>query len=85
MLESLILVTIVKTMEYNISFVVRKVEKIRNRYNQVRHLAQDATWEIKKKTQFNITNECQWVSSYPAGDHNAAMNGRESMRNIRHE
>ena len=28
---------------------VRKVAKIRNRYNQVPHLTQDSTWESEKK------------------------------------
>ena len=62
---------------------VRKVAEIRNRYNQAPHLTQD----IKKphgkvnKTQLNITNESQQVSTFPAGDHKAAMNRRESMTN----
>ena len=31
------------------------------------------------KTQLNITNESQEVSPFPAGDHKAAMNRRESI------
>ena len=61
----------------------RKAAKIRNRYNQVPHLTQDTTWESDKKT--NITNNSQDVSPFPAGDHKAAMNRRESMTNTRHK
>ena len=57
--------------------------KISNRYNQVPHLTQNTTWE-SDKTQLNISNESQEVSPFPAGDHNAAMNRRESMTNTRH-
>ena len=32
-------------------------------------------------TQFNITNESQEVSPFPAGDHKAAMIRRQSMTN----
>ena len=35
------------------------------------------------KTELNITN--QEVSPFPAGDHKAAMNRRESMTNTSHE
>ena len=35
-------------------------------------------------TQLNITNKSQEVSPFPAGDHKAAMNRRESMKNTRH-
>ena len=52
---------------------VRKTTKIRNRYNQVKHLTQDTTCE-SDKTQLNIKNESQEVSIFPVGDHNAAMN-----------
>ena len=62
----------------------RKVAKFWNRYNQVPHLTQDTTWE-SDKTQLNITSESQEVSPFPAGDHKAAMNGRESMTNTRHK
>ena len=37
------------------------------------------------KTQFNITNKSQEASPFQAGDHNAAMNGRESMTNKKHK
>ena len=33
----------------------------------------------------DITNKIQEVSSFPAGDHKAAMNKRESMKNTRHK
>ena len=52
---------------------------IRKRYNQVPHLAQDTTWESNKIT-INITNKRQEVSPFPAGDHKAAMNRRESIK-----
>ena len=63
---------------------VRKTAKIRKRYNQVPHLTQDSTWESNKNT-IKITNKSQEVSPFPAGDHRAAMNRRESMRNKRHK
>ena len=38
------------------------------------------------KTQLNVTtNKSQEVSHFPAGEHKAAMNRRESMTNIRHK
>ena len=62
---------------------VKKAAKIRNRYNQVLHLTQRIPhWKVTK-TQLNITNESQEVSPFPAGDHKAAMNRRESMSNTR--
>ena len=60
-------------------FKVRKMAKIRKRYNQVPHLTQNTTWENNKNT-INITNKSQEVSLFPAGDHKAAMNRRESMK-----
>ena len=54
-------------------YIVIKGVKIRNRYNQVPHLTQDNTCESDKYTIY-ITNESQEVSSFPAGDHKAAMN-----------
>ena len=63
---------------------VRKKAKSRKRYNQVPHLTQDTTWESNKNT-IKITNKSQNVSPFPAGDHKAAMNRRESMRNTRHK
>ena len=52
--------------------------------NQVPHLTQDTTWE-SDKTHLNITNKSQEVSPFPAGDHKAAMNRRETMTNTRHK
>ena len=49
---------------------VRKTAKIRKRYNMG-----------SNKNTINITNKSQVVSFFPAGDHKAAMNRRESMRN----
>ena len=36
------------------------------------------------KNTINIFNKSQKVSPLPAGDHKAAINRRESMRNTRH-
>ena len=58
---------------------VRKLAKIRKRYNQVPHLTQDTTLESNNNT-INITNKSQEVSPFPAGDHKAAINGRESIK-----
>ena len=63
---------------------VRKMAKIRKRYNQAPHLTKDTTWESNKNT-INITKKGQEVSPFPAGDHKAAMNRRESMRKTRHK
>ena len=64
--------------------VLSKNGEIRSRYNQVLHLTQDTTWE-SDKTQVNITNKSQEVNPFPAGDHKAAMNRRESMTNTLHK
>ena len=61
----------------------RKTSKIRNPYNQIPQQTKDTMWE-GDKTQLNITNKNQELSPFPAGDHKAAMNRRESMTNIRH-
>ena len=63
--------------------LVRKVAKIRNRYNQVPHLTQDTTWESDKYTIKH--QERQEVSPFPAGDQKAAMNRQESMTSKRHK
>ena len=47
-------------------------------------MTQDTRLESNKNT-INITKKSQEVSPFPAGEHNAAMNRRESMRNIRHK
>ena len=54
---------------------VSKGAKIRNRYNQVPHLAQDTNGKVTK-SQLDTTNESQEVSSFPAGDHKAHLNRR---------
>ena len=51
---------------------------------QVPHLTQDTTWESNKNTM-NITNKCQGVSPFPAGDYKAAMNRRKNIRNTRYK
>ena len=63
---------------------VRKTARIRNRYNQVPHLSQDAKWESNKFT-INITNKIQEVSPFSSGDHKAAMNRCESMTSTIHK
>ena len=63
---------------------VRKMAKIRNRYNQAPHLAQDSTW-VSDKTQLHMANKSQEISPFPAGDHNALMNRREIMTNTRYK
>ena len=68
----------------NMTLKVRKAAKIRNRYNQVPHLTPVTTWESDKNT-IRHQNKSQEVSPFPAGDHKAAMNRRESMRNTRHK
>ena len=57
---------------------VRKMKKIRNRYNQAPHLTQD----IKSTTsQLEITHKSQEVSRFPAGDHKASINRRKHNKN----
>ena len=63
-------------------FKLTKAKKIRNRYNQVPNLTGIPHGKVTK-TQLNITNKNQEVSPFPAGDHKAAMNRRESMKNTR--
>ena len=46
---------------------------MRNRYNQVLHLAQDTDWKVTT-SQLDTTNESQEVSPFPAGDHKASIN-----------
>ena len=47
---------------------VRKMAKIRNRYNQAPHLAQDYNGKVTT-SQLDITIESQEVSPFPAVDH----------------
>ena len=63
---------------------VRKVAKVRNRYNQVPHLTQDTTWESDKNTIKYHKQEPRG-QPFPAGDHKAAMNNRENIKNTRHK
>ena len=56
---------------FKINFKKRKRAKIRNRYNQAPHLTQDTDGKVTK-SQLDITNESQEVSSFPAGDHKAS-------------
>ena len=59
-----------------------KRTKIRNRYNQVPHLAQDTNGKATN-LQLDITNESQEVSPFPAGDHNATIN-RRTQKHSKH-
>ena len=52
---------------------VSKGAKIRNRYNQVPHLAQDTNGKVTN-SQLDTTNKNPQVNPYPAGDHNAHIN-----------
>ena len=54
---------------------VRKRTKVRNRYNQAPHLTQDTNGKVTT-AQLGITNECQEVNPFPAGDHKASINRR---------
>ena len=60
-----------------------KGAKIRNRYNQVPHLAQDTNGKVTN-SQLDTTNESQEASSFPAGDHKAHIN-RRSQRHSKHK
>ena len=42
-------------------------------------IKEDTTWESDKNTKKHHTQESQDVSSFPAGNHKAAMNRQESM------
>ena len=64
--------------------IVRKAAKIRYRYNQVPHLTKGYHMG-SDKTQLSITNKSQEVNPFPAGDHKAAINRRESMKITRHK
>ena len=57
---------------------VSKGAKIRNRYNQVPHLAQDTNGKVTNY-QLDTTNESQEVSPFPEGDQKAHINRREQM------
>ena len=63
---------------------VRKMTKVMKRSNKAPHPTEDTTRESNKNT-INITNKSQEVNPFPAGDHKAVNNRRESMRNTRHK
>ena len=62
---------------------VSKGAKIRNRYNQLPHLAQDTNGKVTN-SQSDTTNESQEVSPFPAGDHKAHIN-RRAQRHSKHK
>ena len=51
---------------------VRKKAKIRNRYNQVPHLAKDIVWENDKNRAKRHIQESQEFTSFLAGDQGGA-------------
>ena len=57
--------------------------KIRNRHNQVPHMAQDTNGKVTH-SQLDTTNESQEVSPFPAGDLKAHINRREE-RHSKHK
>ena len=57
--------------------------KIRNQYNQAPHLTQDVIGKVTN-SQYDITNESQNVSTFPAGDHKAQIN-RRTQRQSKHK
>ena len=62
---------------------VRKIVKIKNRYNQAPHLTQATNGKVTT-SQLDITNESQEVSPFPAGDHinkHASINIRARKQN----
>ena len=62
---------------------VSKGAKIRNRYNQVPHLAQDTNRKVTN-SQLDTTHESKEVSPFPAGDHKAHIN-RRAQRHSKHK
>ena len=67
-----------------ISYESKKGGKDKESMNQVPHLTQDTTRE-SDKIHLNSTNESKEVSPFPARYHKAAMNRRESIKNIRYK
>ena len=62
---------------------VSKCPKIRSRYNQVPHSTQDTNGKVTN-SQLDATNESQWVSPFPAGDHKSHINSR-AQRHSKHK
>ena len=62
----------------------RKKPNIRNQYNQVPHLTQDTTWESDKNARKHHIQESQEVSSFPACNHKAEINGQDIMTDTKH-
>ena len=61
-------------------YKVRENAKIRNRYNQIPHLTQDAMCECDKKTK-NMTKS-QKVSPFPTGDHKATIKRHHRRQSV---
>ena len=59
-------------------FKVSRGAKFRNQYNQVPHLTQDTYGKVTT-SQLDTTNESQWVSPFPAGDHKVHINRRAQI------
>ena len=64
-------------------YKVSKGTKIRNRYNEVPHLAQDINGKVTN-SQLDTANESQEVSPFPAGDQKAHIN-RRAQRHSKHK
>ena len=62
---------------------VSKGAKIRNRYNQVPHLAHDTHAKVTN-SQLDTTNKSQEASPFPAGDHKVHIN-RRAQRHCKHK
>ena len=67
-------------MQFCISFKVRKMAKIRNRYNQAPHPTQDTNGKVTT-SQLDIKHNSLEVSPFPAGDHKALINKRARKHN----
>ena len=83
-LQSLLLLCLRTRCLYMQCIEVRKTTKIRNQYIQVLHLTSIPHGKVTK-SQLDITNMSQEASPFPAGDHKAAINRRESMTYTRHK
>ena len=63
---------------------VKKMLKIRNRYNQAPHLTQDTNGKVTT-SQLGHHRRSQEVRTFPAGDHKASINRRARKCNKKRE
>ena len=66
-----------------LSMKVRKGAKIKNRYNQVKHLTQDTNGKVTN-SQIDTIDECEEASPFQAGDHKAHII-RRTQRHSKHK